>query len=488
MQQQTCNAEQHFFHGVQRRTHGSRTDMNGCAQTRAAVAGFRCATYAVSMTTQLPTLAHYLHTAAANDSSTNRSRTVPIASSITAVPNYPSKLVIFKMQASKFWQIRCFMHGRTHRRSTGTTNQRVALNAARDFYQQLCALHHINNAAAHTTVPTVALVKPQMTFAAMAAQTFANEHARVQRGEYSADSLQVLRNRLDAHVLPVFGQLDISTITYNQLLAFTHTLSSKFSSTTVSQYMVAVRKVFVHAQHAGYIDTVPDMPRIKVVTASRTAFTPTEYWQIIRRTRAMIGDTYHKGTQYLRLHYQVMRADSCMPRDLAWVIVFMVNSFIRPSDIKTLQHKHVEIVRNGSVQYLRLTLPQTKKHAAPIVTLQPAVRVYQQIFTHAAHSPNDYLFLPQHKDRDHALKILSVMFSWVLEDLGLKQNTHGGNRTLYSLRHSAITFRLLYGSGIDLLTLARNARTSVDMIQRFYASTVQPEQNIRMLHSKRTRR
>jgi hypothetical protein len=98
------------------------------------------------------------------------------------------------------------------------------------------------------------------------------------------------------------------------------------------------------------------------------------------------------------------------------------------------------------------------------------------------------LFLPQHKDRDHALKILSVMFSWVLEDLGLKQNTHGGNRTLYSLRHSAITFRLLYGSGIDLLTLARNARTSVDMIQRFYASTVQPEQNIRMLHSKRTRR
>ena len=125
------------------------------------------------------------------------------------------------------------------------------------------------------------------------------------------------------------------------------------------------------------------------------------------------------------------------------------------------------------------------------MTLQPAVRIYQQIVKHRSitgqATPDDYLFLPQHKDRDYALKILSVMFSWLLNELGLKQGAHGTNRTLYCLRHSAITFRLLYGSGIDLLTLARNARTSVDMIQRFYASTVSPEQNIRMLHSKRTR-
>ncbi|MDG1445579.1 MAG: hypothetical protein P8L17_01225 [Methylophilaceae bacterium] len=38
-------------------------------------------------------------------------------------------------------------------------------------------------------------------------------------------------------------------------------------------------------------------------------------------------------------------------------------------------------------------------------------------------------------------------------------------RTLYSLRHTSITFRLHYGQGIDMLTLARNARTSVKMIE-----------------------
>jgi hypothetical protein len=42
---------------------------------------------------------------------------------------------------------------------------------------------------------------------------------------------------------------------------------------------------------------------------------------------------------------------------------------------------------------------------------------------------------------------------------------------MYSFRHSAITFRLLYGQGIDLLTLARNARTSADVINTYYAST-----------------
>jgi len=62
----------------------------------------------------------------------------------------------------------------------------------------------------------------------------------------------------------------------------------------------------------------------------------------------------------------------------------------------------------------------------------------------------------------------------------------GKPRSMYSLRHSAITFRLLYGQGIDLLTLARNARTSVEVINNHYASTVTGEQNIAMLQSKRT--
>jgi hypothetical protein len=95
--------------------------------------------------------------------------------------------------------------------------------------------------------------------------------------------------------------------------------------------------------------------------------------------------------------------------------------------------------------------------------------------------------LPDLKDRNYALAVLGLMFNWVLKVTGYKQNAHGQPRSMYSLRHSSITFRLLYGQGIDLLTLARNARTSVEVINNHYASSVSGEQNIALLQSRRSR-
>jgi hypothetical protein len=76
-------------------------------------------------------------------------------------------------------------------------------------------------------------------------------------------------------------------------------------------------------------------------------------------------------------------------------------------------------------------------------------------------------------------------FSTLPIDTDLRYSHLGQRRTLYSLRHSAITFRLPYGKNIDLLTLARNARTSAEMIDKFYASELTAEMNVDMLHSRR---
>jgi integrase len=99
--------------------------------------------------------------------------------------------------------------------------------------------------------------------------------------------------------------------------------------------------------------------------------------------------------------------------------------------------------------------------------------------------PDDYIFFPAEKNRRLLLDIIGWLFNWILKELDIKQGPHGIDRTLYSLRHTAITFRLIYGGNIDLLTLARNARTSVEMIEKFYASTLSAEMNIALLHSKR---
>ena len=83
------------------------------------------------------------------------------------------------------------------------------------------------------------------------------------------------------------------------------------------------------------------------------------------------------------------------------------------------------------------------------------------------------------------LKMTLNHFIKILNAAGLRTGQLGQSRTMYCLRHTAITFRLLYGRGIDLLTLARNARTSVQMIEKFYASQLTAEMNINLLQSRR---
>ena len=427
---------------------------------------------------------------AANDQLHKRERTVPIPNTITAVAGYPNKLVVFKIAASKFWQVRCFVAGRTHRRSTKTTSLIQAQRFARWFYENLLVQKHVqverpvtrrNDIEHQIQAPAL------LNFGAIAAQVYANEHARMERGEFGAGSLRMFRNRLDAYVLPHFGAMLPSAITYQMLQEFAQTLSIKHTTSTVSNYLITVRKVLIHAVRIGAIEQAPDIPKIKVKSASRGAFTPTEYWQLLRAARALRGVQHPASKKEMRKRIKQAYNDHRMPPEMAWAISMMVNCFLRPGDLTKLKHRHVEVIR-GKNTYLRLTLPETKLHSAPIVTLRPAVRIYEQICKHGPNAkPNDFLLLPDLKNRTHALAVLSTMFNWVLDHTGLKLNPHGRPRSLYSLRHSAITFRLLYGQGIDLITLARNARTSVEVINNHYASTVTGEQNIAMLQSRRPR-
>jgi hypothetical protein len=101
--------------------------------------------------------------------------------------------------------------------------------------------------------------------------------------------------------------------------------------------------------------------------------------------------------------------------------------------------------------------------------------------------PDDYVFLPDLQDRKWLLVAYGWQFMYLQSLAGIEANAaNGQTRTIYSLRHTAMTFRLLYGGKIDLLTLARNARTSVEMIERFYASNLTAEMNIDLLQGKRS--
>ena len=332
-------------------------------------------------------------------------------------------------------------------------------------------------------------------FDALAQQLMEQENQRVKRGELSAASVGILKNRLDAHVLPYFKYIPPSQVTPMMMDAFVQRLTdSHLSSTTVSQYLVVVRKLLKLAIRHGFLREIPELPSIKVANRPRSMLSLREYAAVVRTAHRLSrkGDKAPevKASTGYRERFWVQPRHLTLPPDMAWAIRFMVNSFVRPGDLRQLKHKHVQVVRASSV-YLRMTLPQTKKHDAPMVTLRPAVQVYESALAQARldgyGQPDDYVFLPAEKDRNYALAVLGFWFKWVMREAGVpSEDVMGRLRTLYCLRHTSIMFRLLYGQGIDMLTLARNARTSVQMIERFYASALDGEMNVAMLQSRRT--
>ncbi len=422
---------------------------------------------------------------AANDAAfrASRGRTVPIPETLTPVPGYPDKLRIYRIAASRFWQVRCFFAGRTYSRSLRTTSMKTALDLARQFFDATSASIYLRTGVVpHDITPT---------FAHVAEQMFAQESGRTTRGELSKGSLQVIRNRLDRFILPQLGKTLIADINYAVLRRFIDHLGHlDLSTTTISQYLVIVRKVLKLGHHLGLVREMPEFPQVRVSSRPRGGFTVAEYAQLLRKARSLVGQP-HPVLAGLGQDqkFWIARDLLHMPPDLSQAIGFMVNTFVRPGDVKKVRHKHIEEVRGRHV-YLRMNLPETKRHDKPVVSMRAAVRIYRTVQTRQARRgyglPDDFLFLPQVQNREHALAVLNFHFQWVLRECGLTRGPLGQKRTLYSLRHTAITFRLLYGQGIDMLTLARNARTSVNMIERFYASSLSGEMNVGMLQSRRT--
>lgn len=320
------------------------------------------------------------------------------------------------------------------------------------------------------------------------------EQNRVMRGELTSKSLRIMENRLAKWVSPYFDDIPIIKIDFLVLESFIEKLTeSDIKGVAISQYLIIIRKVLNYALITNLISRLPLFPKVKTPRQSRGPFTISEYRNLLKTAWRLRDQPYIMQHRPRLININDgMKNEVYMPRDMTRLIGFMVNSFIRPSDLKFLQHKHVEIIETN-YRYLRLSLPETKKHDQPIVTMTACVGIYKRILKDAKAigygRPNDFVFLPEiSKNRDHALRHMGFLLIWILNQANLKYGTKGQNRTLYCLRHTSITFRLLYGEGVDLLTLAKNARTSVNMIERHYASTLNGEMNIGLLHSKRTRK
>ncbi len=76
-----------------------------------------------------------------------------------------------------------------------------------------------------------------------------------------------------------------------------------------------------------------------------------------------------------------------------------------------------------------------------------------------------------------------VLFNNILEEEALKFDREGQRRTAYSLRHTYICLRLMEGA--DIYQIAKNCRTSVEMIEKYYAWHIKNQLSAAAINVKR---
>ena len=126
-----------------------------------------------------------------------------------------------------------------------------------------------------------------------------------------------------------------------------------------------------------------------------------------------------------------------------------------------------------------LSVPNSKtKNARGSIdstTTEVAADLYHSKILPRHDAPNDYLFFNKIKDRTYVGDRVSKMFKILVQKAGLETDAYGQAHTTYSLRHSSLCFQILKTGGNDLFGLAKNARTSMLMLEKFYLTHLSPQ-------------
>jgi integrase len=402
----------------------------------------------------------------------------PLTDTLQTVPGMPTKLKIYKVAISPYWWSRVYVYGRYRIKSLKTEKLKEAQDAAKKFFYQVLIDAQLG------TSPN-ASSKVSRSFVAVGTKLIESQNVPDMVRQYHDDRL-----RFNKELVPYFGEKDIGEISSADVGAFAKQLQldGKAPATT-NQYLIVLRKILRFACDNRLITAIPNFPRVKGKTTmtKRDYFPLEEYKLLVTTIEEMAGEGVEVRGVPVTLEFK-------------YLVQFMVNSFIRPSDLRVLRRPHVQVQTNPVIKkkadkhYLLLTHPATKTTDQEVVTMPAAYGVYKSLITlqdekvkalkakksKALNKYTDHLFFPEYPNRSTMIAVAGRIFSAVVKRAGLQ--VEGEKHTLYSLRHTSIMYRLLLGS-TSTLELARNARTSQAMIDKHYASRLTPLMAVDSIHS-----
>ncbi len=348
------------------------------------------------------------------------------------------KVHIYQRENSGKWQCATYLNGKNHRTSTKESSLALAKDFAEDWYLGLRG--QAKRGELHN----------EKTFK-HAAQKFLDEYAVILADERNPRWIKDHEGRIRLHLNPFFGKLPLSQVTSGAVQDYrAHRISGSKppSRSTLHTEIVSIRQIMKTAQRQGWIAYLPDFSapyKTSGKVVHRAWFSEQEYKQLYEATRKNKNKPKNARHKWFaeQLHDKIL---------------FMANTGIRPDEANSLEYRDVEIVEDDATGETILVIQvRGKRGMGYCKSTTGAVRPFQRLIERNQPEPTDRLFPSDHKKQ----------FNRILEELGLKFDRQGNRRTLYSLRHSYISFRLLEGA--DIYQIAKNCRTSVEMIEKHYA-------------------
>lgn len=393
------------------------------------------------------------------------------------------KVHVYRRERSRFWQCAVFLSGQNHRQTTRQENLALALEFAREWYLDRVAEDRMRRrgilpAPANVPVqtpPPRRRVPGEKTFKEAAA-AFVREYEAMTLGERNASYVRSKGRILRLYLLPFFGDLPLSEVTAGRIQDYrVHRVTppetqpparyvvkgreligkprpwKRPSRQTLHNEIVCLRQVLKAANRKGWIAALPDMSapyRRSGKISHRAWFSPQEYKRLYEATRERARNPKKER----------WRAECEQLHDY---VLFMVNTGLRPDEAQRLQFRDVSVVVDPDTRERILEIEVRGKRGVGYCKSMPgAVLPFQRTRKRKNGQPSDLVFGPVQRE----------LFNAVLQELDLKRDRDGNPRTAYSLRHTYICLRLMEGA--DIYQVAKNCRTSVEMIEKYYASHI----------------
>lgn len=373
---------------------------------------------------------------------------------------FDGRINIYKRERSRYWQCSAYIEDTNYRVSTREESLAKAKDFAEDWYLELRGKHKRGE------------LKMEKSFAE-AAEQYLREYEIITEGTRSPVYIQDNKARLENYLLPYFGEKGLSEITAGLVQEYRIHRKETFiknkppSRSTMHKDIVLIRQVLKTAIRHGWMTHLPDLS-MPYKTAGkithRAWFSPEEYKRLYEATRRRAQNPKRKrwAWQSQQLHDYVL---------------FMANTGLRPDEAARLEYRDISIVHDDESDETILEIEvRGKRGVGYCKSTSGAVRPFERLKARNPSGPTDRLFPKTHAD----------LLNTVLIEEDLKFDREGQRRTAYSLRHTYICLRLMEGA--DIYQIAKNCRTSVEMIETYYASHIKTSLNASAINVRRPKK